>query len=94
MPTPSFRRPRDSVYLTPLFRWLQGPLGRTWVQTLAFIMALQGLPLGEPVVPPAHRRSIEAHAVRDDRPLARKLAVALWRYLELGLIPLGAIVTG
>jgi transposase len=26
--------------------------------------------------------------------LARKLAVALWRYLELGLIPQGAIVTG
>ncbi len=24
--------------------------------------------------------------------LARKLAVALWRYLELGLIPQGAIV--
>ena len=26
--------------------------------------------------------------------LARKLAVALWRYLELGLIPQGAVVTG
>ena len=26
--------------------------------------------------------------------LARKLAIALWRYFEHGLIPEGAIVTG
>lgn len=47
MPPPSPRRRRETVYLTPLFRWLHRPLGRSWVQALVFIMAFQGLPLGQ-----------------------------------------------
>ena len=36
-----------TTYLTPLFRRLQQPLGRTFVQLLVFVVAVHGLPLSQ-----------------------------------------------
>ena len=47
MHLPTSQRSQPSAYITPLFRWLQSSLGRTWVQTLVFVMAFQGIPLGQ-----------------------------------------------
>ena len=47
MQSSSPRTPHYVTYLTPLLRWMKTPVGRTWVQALVFVIALQGIPLGQ-----------------------------------------------